>query len=32
MQKGLKTVKLLARLAGAAAVYVLGCLEIRWKK
>ena len=32
MQKGQKMVKLLVRIAGAAAVYVLGWLEIRWKK
>lgn len=32
MQKGIKTIKLLVKLAGTAAVYLMGCLEIRWKK
>ena len=32
MQKGIKAMKLLVKFAGAAAVYLMGCLEIRWKK
>ena len=32
MQKGLKIAKYLIKMVGVITIYVLGCLEIRWKK